>query len=691
MTHGRLSRAALIACTAALLALTACTHTPDADGTTTSSEVSATASDDGGTGVVDAAASSLTKTLPVEAVGEAPSTANVADGVLAPTNRWYSSLAYATLPARAYPTPVSVEIDKGSIGVALPTIAASDALIAAQTGTLLSVKVKGSNSRPTLTVNDPVYTSLAYSGSDGPLATATLAQGWPAVGLIADADVELKLSAEPAWTRDTGTIEIEGTTYAVKTSRATTDGSSVALAEGGWLMAFPIPEDATASTYIEAMGSPIVSVATTGTVDGDGTTTTLSYATVDDDPTVAVPSAAVDGVGITEDGAEVECAAGTFLTIDGETTACASSTLAWTVDTIEPSLTLDVDGLSHEEKDAVLAALQDDAAGVDYPSDTYFGAKAMYRDAQLLALANDLGDEDSAATIGARLSAALAEWTDASRCESANSRCFVYDPNWAGVVGYETAYGSEEFNDHHFHYGYLIYAATVAVEEGIVSVDDVAPVIDALVADIASTGTAEVPTTRVFDPYAGHSWASGTSEFADGNNQESSSEAVNAWTAVAGWAQLRGDDVAYSRAVWMLSAEAHAALALYLRPDTSFAPEYLHQVVGIEWGAKRDWATWFSADPAAMLGIQLIPLNPTQLSLLSADDDDTHTRILASIAEAMPSGTATQFTDLITMYSSLADSIEQATAWDIALTLPESAIDDGMSRAYMLAFIANAD
>ncbi|WP_062200644.1 glycosyl hydrolase [Demequina salsinemoris] len=685
MTPGRAPRLVTAMCAAAsLLVLAGCTHSDSADGGTTSSSGTTSTED---LGTVDDAASALTETLPVEAVGDAPATNGVADGVLAPTNRWYSSLAYATLPARAFPSPVTVEVGRRSIGVALPTVAASDALIAAQTGTVLTVSVPQSTSRPQVSVNDPVYTSLEFPGEDGPLATATIAEGWPAIGVVADSEVTLKLSEEPTWSGATGTVDIEGTTYAVKTSSATVSERKVTLAEGGWLMAFPIPSDADASSYIEAMGSPLTSVTTTGS-EGD---TSLEYATLNGGSTVLVPPATVDATASIADDDAGECAAGSFLTIDGPTTACQGTTLSWTVDTIEPTLTLDTGSLDAVQKESVLSAIADDATSAsDYPSDTYFGAKELYRDAQLLALANDLGDEDSATLIGDRLATALGEWTDASRCETATSRCFVYDPNWSGVVGYDTAYGSEEFNDHHFHYGYLIYAATIAVEEGVVQLADVAPVIDALVADIASEGSDEVPTTRVFDPYAGHSWASGTAEFADGNNQESSSEAVNAWTAVAAWSQLRGDDAAYDRAVWMLSAEAHSALSLYLRPDTSFAPEYLHQVVGIEWGGKRDWATWFSTDPAAMLGIQLLPLNPTQLALLSTDDDADHTKILASIAEAMPSGTAPQFTDLITMYAALADSTEQATAWDIALTLPESAIDDAMSRAYMLTFIADA-
>ncbi|WNM25991.1 glycosyl hydrolase [Demequina capsici] len=679
----------MLAAAGALTLAAGCTGSPAPEGSI--APTSATSSSPAATGVVDAAASTVAQTLPIQSVGEAPSSDGVADGVLAPTNRWYSALAYADLPAKAYPTPVAVQVDAGSIGIALPSVVGSDALIAAQTGAFLTVAVGGSDARPQVTVNDPVYTSLAYSGPDGPLATATVAQGWPAIGLVADADVTLTLSSAPTWGDDgVGRVELEGTTYGVTASRAQVDGASVTLAAGGWLQVFPIPsgDDATGFTdpagYAALMSSPVTTATSKWAVGTQTTTTTLAYSTVDGGPTVLVPSAAVDGT--SPDGT---CDIGLFDTIDGPTVACAGTALAWDVTTVTPQLTLDVSGLTAEQKQAVTTALDAEAGGVAYPSDTYFGSKAMYRDAQLLALADDLGDTAASTQIGERLATELDQWTDPEGCTTRTSRCFVYDDAWGGVVGLDTAFGSEQFNDHHFHYGYLIYAATIAVQEGIVDIDAIAPVIDSLVADIASPGTSEVPAIRVFDPFAGHSWASGTSPFADGNNQESSSEAITAWTAVAAWAQLRGDAGAATRAQWMLSAEAHSSLALYVRPDTSFAPEYTHLVVGIEWGAKRDYATWFSADPAAMLGIQLIPMAPTQIGILTPADDTAAGRATASIAEAMPTGTADQFTDLITMYTALGGAKTQAAAWAVALTLPDSAIDDGMSRAYMLAFIAS--
>ena len=679
-----LARAAAVT---AILALAGCSSTSAPIASTTPNPSGSTLATPLASGVVDAAGSSLTETLPVQTVAAYPAVAAVAEGVLPPTNRWYSSLAYADLPAKAYPSPVAVTVDAGSLSITLPTIVASDKVISAQTNPGVGLTVEGASERPLVTINDPAWTSLAYTGADGgTLATATLAQGWPAVGLVAKAGLTVTLDTAVDWSSETlGTADVGEVTYVVIVGSGTGSGTSVTLDAGGWVQVAPVPEGTNSDDYAALLTSPIVGVDIAYSVDGVSQTT-LTYRTLDGGPTVVVVPASV------EPDAKLDCTVGTFSTIDGPTSACAGNALSWSVDAVDPTLTLDLDGISDEERAAITEAVDAEAAnGVDYPADTYFGAKAMYRDAQLLAIASALDDQSAFDQVAARLAPALKTWTEADGCTTRTDRCFVYAPDWSGVVGLTATFGSNVFNDHHFHYGYLIYAATIAVQEGVVEEDAVAPVIDALVADIASPGTEQVPSIRVFDPYAGHSWASGTSPFADGNNQESSSEAVSAWTAVSAWSAVRGDAAATERAQWMLAAEAHSAVALYARPDTSFAPAYGHSVVGIQWGAKREWGTWFSAEPAAMLGIQLIPLAPSQASVLAPQNADGSSRVLASAQEAMPTGTASQFADLITMYTALAGKDSKAEAWTAALALPDSAIDDGLSRAYMLAFIAAAE
>ena len=93
---------------------------------------------------------------------------------------------------------------------------------------------------------------------------------------------------------------------------------------------------------------------------------------------------------------------------------------------------------------------------------------------------------------------------------------------------------------------------------------DLAPVLDALAADIAADADSDrFPVRRTFDVYASHAWASGTSPFADGNNQESSSEAVNAWAGVTLWGRVSGNAGLEAEGAWLHALEAQAARAYW--------------------------------------------------------------------------------------------------------------------------------
>ena len=57
---------------------------------------------------------------------------------------------------------------------------------------------------------------------------------------------------------------------------------------------------------------------------------------------------------------------------------------------------------------------------------------------------------------------------------------------------------------------------------------------------MAYTSKFQLKTTK--DWFVGHSWAAGIFPFADGRNQESSSESVNAWYAVSLYGLATGNE-----------------------------------------------------------------------------------------------------------------------------------------------------
>ncbi|WP_156165481.1 glycosyl hydrolase [Demequina rhizosphaerae] len=597
----------------------------------------------------------------------------LADDVVPPTNRWYSALAFGDPGLPVFPKPLSFQAVDGGFAMGLTRPDAQPDAVLAPAVADLTVTVAGASGFGEVVDASPVAVTLAT----GPVAL-TLAQGVPVVAVSSDGGAEAELSAafEPAGD-GLATATIGATEYGIALDGASVDGTALTLDPGGTAQLFAVPEGGEAAAFAAALG-PVARGADAEYALADAATTTVTYA---DEPTVvAVPAARA---------ADLDCTLGTYATIDGPFSVCRASSVSWDVPLVEPSASLDLSGITGAERDAIAAAFAADAgAEPDLPADTYFGAKALYRLANLLQVADALGEDAYAEQLQGTLEEQLDLWGDPEGCAERAERCFTYDPALRGVVGLATAFGSEQFNDHHFHYGYLLYAAAVAGARDPELAERIGPVMDLVAEDIAAPGTSDAfPLRRAFDPVAGHSWASGISPFADGNNQESSSEAALAWNAVALWADLRGDDALGGSARWMLSAESEAATRLWLAPDLTGLDGYAHPIVAIEWGAKRDYATWFSDDPAAMLGIQVIPGQPAAAAYLGAVPAE---RIVASVDEAWGQGTPGQFADYLLMYRALAGDEERAAAWAAAVDLPDSAIDDGSSRTWMLAWIAAA-
>ena len=157
---------------------------------------------------------------------------------------------------------------------------------------------------------------------------------------------------------------------------------------------------------------------------------------------------------------------------------------------------------------------------------------------------------------------------------------------------------------------------------------------------------------------------------------------MNAWNGLALWASVRGSTSLRSTATWLLAEEAAAAKAFWLDPDLSAFPAFRHSFVSLVWGGKRDSATWFSADPAAKLAIQLIPMSPASGYLRASKP-----AMRADLAEGRSAHTGL-FADYLLMYDVLAGG-PKSTALQKLQALPARQIDSADSKAYAAAWIAS--
>ncbi len=190
------------------------------------------------------------------------------------------------------------------------------------------------------------------------------------------------------------------------------------------------------------------------------------------------------------------------------------------------------EGIVNQQRMIEYLVAESSDAALTY-GDTYWEGKRLGKLATLSGIAEQLGEHQLQKRFLGEIRTRLENWLTASPGE--DSPLFYYDSNWGTLIGSKPSYGSDsQLNDHHFHYGYFIRAAAEVARHNPEWGKKWEPMINLLVRDIASMDSKELlfPPLRCFDLYAGHSWASGHAKFGDGNNQESSSESMNAWYAL---------------------------------------------------------------------------------------------------------------------------------------------------------------
>jgi endoglucanase Acf2 len=344
------------------------------------------------------------------------------------------------------------------------------------------------------------------------------------------------------------------------------------------------------------------------------------------------------------------------------------------------------------DAETLAALVKRDAASESGARDTYWAGKELGRLATLHALARELAQGPEAGELAGRLRARLEAWFDArfDPADPATGGSFLYDPRWGTLIGYPSSYGSATaLNDHHFHYGYFLRAAAELgrLDPSWLAPDAYGPFVDLLVRDIASPrrDDPEFPFLRHFDPYAGHSWASGDAVAGDGNNQESSSEAMAAWAALVLLGELRSDRALRDLGAFLYASEL-AAIEAYWFDVTgeNHPPDYPHPVVPMIWGGKGAYGTFFSGEPEHLHGINWLPFHAGSLYL--GRFPDFAARSYEALVAARGGPHWQTWADLVVMYRALTDPADAARQWSaLAPTVEPEA---GNSRANVAHWIA---
>ncbi len=220
-----------------------------------------------------------------------------------------------------------------------------------------------------------------------------------------------------------------------------------------------------------------------------------------------------------------------------------------------------------------------------------------------------------------------------------------YDPRVGAVNQYPNATGPSDIfpsdtetrpydsygavtrgNDHHFHYGYYIFAA------GQLGLRDPAwatqwkDAINQMIFDVADqsdvnpTPILKFPRMRNWDAYQNMCYAAGFSApDSDGNNEESISEEMNFWSGVVLWGAATGQQKLMEHGIKHYAAASHTSWTYFFDKNGNTAA--LAAKTGLagatNWpgdGAVRlfdgytRWDTFFGLHPAFFRGIMMIPI-----------------------------------------------------------------------------------
>jgi endoglucanase Acf2 len=244
-----------------------------------------------------------------------------------------------------------------------------------------------------------------------------------------------------------------------------------------------------------------------------------------------------------------------------------------------------------------------------FARDTYAGGKDLVRALQAAAIAQQVNDP-LAPSIRDAAKAELANWLTYTPGEK--ERFFAFYPKRKGLVGFNSSFGSEHFTDHHFHYGYFTTAAGMLGQLDPTFAADYGPMAKLVAKEYANTDRTDkrFPFLRTFDIWRGHSWADGNG-FPNGNNQESTSEAVQSWVGLILLGEALGDKELTATGVMGYAMESRAIMEYWFNAHGDvFPPEWKHPIAGMIWSSSKVWGTWFTASPAWIYGIQWIPTYP---------------------------------------------------------------------------------
>lgn len=554
------------------------------------------------------------------------------------TNQWYSSLFFHEWSEQMFAFPLAYKLSDSGVGISSPRVNATEKTVFGSYVEDLAVSLPSTLTKKSVIDPDMVGVGVELCSSES-CATTRFTHGVPMTVFEVAKETTLTVAALTSTdiqnSAEASTITFPHAKYLVTVRRvneAPLDEIRVqdakrltfTLQPSDQLIIFLQPDEATLSA--DQIGGIVTGTEFEYGKKGQNVFASLQYLSSGDQASPLLALLPHHWQHRTDQ------PLGTYRTLRGTMKLYQTSSLETTYEVPEPLTVSEmVESLPEDEKSTLRALLEQDTkiiTQIPVPTPVYENGKHVFKMAQLLEISTALESPESSQALRAKLTDVLVDWL-ADEPSSAGSP-LAYSDSPKGLIATQlvTQFGNEQFNDHHFHYGYYIAASGILLDSIDVAEREqlyaqLKPGLEAMLKDVANLDLENgYPLLRNFDAYESHSWADGRALAGDGNNQESTSEAVHRWYGIYRLGEALGRDelTVLGQVGWAMEREAAQIYWLGQKPELFALPEgYEQPIASLVWGGKYDFSTWFSGQPTHIYGIQFLPMSPAMTHVIDPE------------------------------------------------------------------------
>lgn len=525
------------------------------------------------------------------------------------SNQWYSNL-YSDYPTQPlYALPGVFQLRPEGLAVSVPRVTKSADSVVADFHADLVLGMQSPLERPVVTNVGDWSVGLSMSAADGKKLSFTLAHGVPFTVLhVSDQTLQVSCIQSCSVLNDSSTgalrLTIGPQAYVIATDhkiKVKSLGSTLLLTGADRYFFGLLDDPKHLGLFQSALSAEILGTTAKAEIVGPDLRTTYAVQS----PSTPLLALYPHQARFLTSPAQV---LGSYATIRGDLVLVRAASFATTMPVQRPPANFaplsaaPADLAAALERDVNVFMAGGPPASRDYYLGVWFG-----RGIDLLQVAQAVGRTD--------LSDRLVKYLEPQLVSGLSH--FHYVSGKTSVIADSPEFGNQNLNDHHFHYGYFIRAGAILALADPAYASQIRSPVQQMVSDIATYDRASslFPYLRTFDIYEGHSWADGFARFGAGNDQESSSEAINAWYATYLWSQVVNDPRLETAALYLYTTEVQSTKDYWFGASGVYSAPYRHHIASIVWGGKADFATWFSRNPNAIYGIQLVAFTPASTYL----------------------------------------------------------------------------